>query len=172
MKNGKEPLFPKGNKYECINRADCWASAMLKGAMGANGLSIKYDRNKTLISCMDNSTDFQAKENERGCFIIFPTEVDSLKQSDSAIINWAKQNFKSADGNRIIGWAIGKYLNGRYKDKDGNLFGRESLSVIIVGGSSDVLIKRAECLCESIMQAAFLLKDISSDRIWLVKSNK
>ena len=66
MKNGKEPLFPKGNKYECINRADCWASAMLKGAMGANGLSIKYDRNKTLISCMDNSTDFQAKENTRG----------------------------------------------------------------------------------------------------------
>lgn len=169
-------------KYECINEANSWASAMKKGAMGANGLNIRYSKEKTIFSPLNEAIDFEPDENKKGGIIVFSTEVNALKQSNNSIINWLKQKMMSisnrlnatkkidkiATDNNLVGWTIGKYLDGRYKAKNGKTYGENSLSIMIVGVTFDTLIQIAEALCKSFTQEAVLVKDFSSGRILFV----
>lgn len=54
-------LFKHKNElpYEVINESNSWASAMKKGAMGANGLRIEYSVEKTLYSPLNEAIDFE-----------------------------------------------------------------------------------------------------------------
>lgn len=40
---------------------------------------------------------------------------------------------KVAHKNEPVGWTIGKYLNGRYRTKNGKTFSENSLSLEIIG---------------------------------------
>lgn len=168
--------------YEVINESNSWASAMKKGAMGANGLRIEYSVEKTLYSPLNEAIDFEPGENEKGGIIVFSTEVNALSQSNNRFINWLKQKMmtlsnkinatrkidKIANENNLVGWTIGKYLDGRYKAKNGKTYGKDSLSVMVVGVTFDTLIKIAESLCKSFTQESVLVKDFSSGRILFV----
>ena len=50
-------LFKHKNElpYEVINESNSWASAMKKGAMGANGLRIEYNIEKNIIQSIKRS---------------------------------------------------------------------------------------------------------------------
>lgn len=77
-----------------------------------------------------------------------------------------------SDAANPIGWAIGRYLKGKYKAEDGNIYGADSLSVMVAGISDNVLMEIAEDLCNSLMQKAVLVKCLSSELILIINSER
>lgn len=125
---------------------------------------------------------FEPSQRERGGIIVFSQEVNAIKLSKNKLVNFIKQKFetlknrvtgknkidKIADENELIGWTVGNYLDGRYKAKNGKMYGEKSLSVEIIGIDTDTLIKIAEQLCETFMQESVLVKDYSTGRVMFV----
>lgn len=128
---------------------------------------------------------FEPSETEKGGIIVFSVEVNALKQSDNKFLNKLKQIImttinkltykkkvdKIANDNNLVGWTIGKYLDGRYKAKNGKMYGEDSLSVEIIGVDTDTLIKIAEELCVAFTQESCLVKDYSTNRVFFVDNN-
>lgn len=166
----------KKNKYDCINRANSWASAMEKQARGAYALKIGYCAKETIFSTLDEGVGFGLKENEEVGFIVFPTAISASKQSEEMLINKLKQKMRTIsdriDAESHIKWAIGKYLNSKYKAESGIIYGTDSLSIMAVGVSYDVLMEIAEDLCKSFMQEAVLVRCLSSDLILSVNPER
>lgn len=143
--------------------------------------NIKVNKDKIIIS---EGIQFEPKENEKGGIIIFSTEVNAEELSDNKLINWFKQKFSSfknklfknrkidniANKHNLVGWTIGKFLNGRYTAKNGKTYSENSLSVEIIGVSSDELIKIAEELCVEFIQESVLVKDYSTGRVMFVEA--
>ena len=69
----------------------------------------------------------------------------------------------------VYGMTIGNFVKGRYKAKDGSLYDETSLSVEIIGVSSNVLNKVAEELAKEFKQETVLVKNYDDNRIYLVK---
>lgn len=144
--------------------------------------NIKINKDKILIS---EGIQYEPKENEKGGIIIFSTEVNAEELSDNKLINWFKQKFSSfknklfknrkidniANKHNLVGWTIGKFLNGRYTAKNGKTYSENSLSVEIIGVSSDELIKIAEELCIEFIQESVLVKDYSTGRVMFVEAD-
>ena len=158
----------KKNKYDCINRANSWASAMEKQARGAYALKIGYCAKETIFSTLDEGVGLG--------FIVFPTAISASKQSEEMLINKLKQKMRTIsdriDAESHIKWAIGKYLNSKYKAESGIIYGADSLSIMAVGVSYDVLMEIAEDLCKSFMQEAVLVRCLSSDLILFVNPER
>lgn len=78
---------------------------------------------------------------------MFSTDVNAVELDGNKIKNWVKQKTatiknctqykgmvdKVAHKNEPVGWTIGKYLNGRYRAKNGKTFSENSLSLEIIG---------------------------------------
>ena len=140
---------------------------------------IRFDENKTLIS---EGIDFEPEENERGGIIVFSTDVNAVELDTNKIKNWLKQKLstiknrfnatnkidKIANKHELIGWTIGHYLDGRYKAKNGQNYGENSLSVEIIGIDFIKLIAIAEDICRDFKQESVLVQDFSSGRILFV----
>lgn len=162
-------------KYECLNEAKSWSDGMKKN----NFPKITFSEEKTLIS---EGIDFEPEENEKGGIIVFSTDVNAVEFSPNKIKNWLKQKIatisnrfqstkkidKIADKHQLIGWTIGHYLDGRYKAKNGKMFGENSLSVEIIGVDFDKLLHIAEDICKDFKQESVLLQDFSSGRVLFV----
>lgn len=163
----------KRNKYDCINGADSWVSAMEKQARGASALKIEYSTKQTISSSTNEDIGFVPKGNRKGGFIVFPTAISALEQSEGVSVNRLKQEMMTisdrSDATNHIGWAIGRYLKGKYEAKNGNIYGADSLSVLVAGVSDNALMEMAEILCDSLMQKAVLVKRLSSELILFVK---
>lgn len=141
--------------------------------------------NESIIASSENLTEgiqYEPSENEKGGIIIFSTDVNAVELSTNKIINWLKQKTATLN-NRItstskvdniakkhdlVGWTVGKYLNGRYTAKNGKFFGENSLSVEIIGVDADELINIAEDICTAFNQEAVLVKDHSTNRVMFV----
>ena len=146
--------------------------------------AVRFRKNKMFAcgGCFSEGIMFEPSEKERGGIIVFSQEVNAIKLSKSKLINFIKQKFetlknrltgkskidKIADENELIGWTVGNYLDGRYKAKNGKMYGEKSLSVEIIGIDTDTLIKIAEQLCDAFMQESVLVKDYSTGRIMFV----
>ncbi len=146
--------------------------------------SIRFDENKMLSygGCFSEGIMFEPSEKEKGGIIVFSQEVNAVRLSQNKLINFVKQKLetiknrlsgkkkidKIADDNELIGWTVGNYLDGRYKAKNGKMYGEKSLSVEIIGIDTDILIKIAEQLCDAFMQESVLVKDYSTGRIMFV----
>ena len=165
----------KRNKYDCINGADSWISAMEKQARGAYTFKIEYSAKETISSTINGGIGFVPKGNRKGGFIVFPTAISAWEQSEEVSINSLRQEMMAisdrSDAANPIGWAIGRYLNGKYKADKGITYGAESLSVVVAGISDNALMEMAEDLCKSLMQKAVLVKCLSSKLILFVKPN-
>lgn len=134
---------------------------------------------------LNEGIDFEPSYNEKGGIITFSTDVNAEKQSENKIINWLKQKMmtiqnrlnatkkidKIAAENKLVGWTIGHYLDGRYTAKNGKQYGENSLSVEIIGVNFETLMKIAMELCSSFKQESVLLKDFSSGRVLFVNKN-
>lgn len=146
--------------------------------------AIRFDKEKMVASggLMLDGIQFEPSDSERGGIIIFSQEVNAIGLSKNKLVNWAKQKLatlsnrlsgkrkidKIADDNELIGWTVGNYLNGRYKAKNGVFYGEKSLSLEIIGVSTDTLIKIAEQLCVVFKQESVLVKDYSTGRVLFV----
>lgn len=162
-------------KYECLNEAKSWSDGMKKN----NFPKINFSIEKTILS---EGIDFEPEENEKGGIIVFSTDVNAVELSPNKIKNWVKQKIdtytnrfqstkmidKIADKHQLIGWTIGHYLDGRYKAKNGKMFGENSLSVEIIGINFEKLISIAEDICRDFKQESVLLQDFSSGRVLFV----
>lgn len=128
---------------------------------------------------------YEPKPMEKGGIIVFSTDVNSRKQSNNRVVDWLKKKMKTvanrlnfakkvddiADAHELVGWTIGKFLNGRYTGKDGKRFSENSLSVEIVGIDTETLIRIAEELCVSFDQESALVKDYSTGRVLFVEND-
>ena len=118
--------------------------------------------NKTGI-CGSINEDTGLQDGSGG-ILVFPTDVvmEELQFFKEAVA-------KIASANNLLGWTIGKYLNGHYtSQKDGKQYGENSLCVEIVGADIDTLEKIAMELCSSFNLESALLKDYSSGKVLLV----
>jgi hypothetical protein len=114
--------------------------------------------------------------------IIFSTEVNAIELSKNKFINWIKQKvetiknkFKSYDKidtlakkYDLVGWTVGKFLNGRYTGRDGKIYDENSLSVEVVGIDSTTLINIAEDICREFNQESVLVKNYNTKKILFV----
>lgn len=173
------------NKYEVLNEGNGFADVMRKGFQGI-GICYNPDR---MIACSEGlvreGIDWQPGKKERGGIIVFSVEVNAVRQHPNKFINRLKQiamtianKFNAtrkidriANDNNLVGWTIGHYLDGRYKAKNGKIYGEDSLSLEMVGINFDKLVKIAEELCRVFSQESVLVKDYSSGRVLFVKPN-
>ena len=121
--------------------------------------------------------------NMRGGIITFSTDISSTILYNDKIINSLKQKIvtianritamegidKVAKNFKLKGWSATKGLHGKYIDrKTGVLFDEKSLSVELMGISTDYLLDVAENLCNDLKQQSVLVKSYENNDIWLI----
>ena len=163
----------------------------LMEAIKLNGFSINRDNDpnaKTsyIKSNVDNelTEEIDFEFEDKGGIIVFSVEVNAVELSKNKLVKFIKNKietaknilFKSSKINKVIqnnpevyGVTIGNFVRGRYKAKDGSLYDEISLSIEIVGISSDVLNKVAEELAKEFKQETVLVKNYEENRTYLVK---
>jgi hypothetical protein len=141
--------------------------------------AIQVNANKIIIS---EGIEFEPSPDYQGGMIIFSTEVNSIKLSDNKFINWIKQKIKTLKNNfskfnkidklaqkhDLVGWTVGRFLNGRYTGRDNKVYDENSLSVEIVGVDTNTLIEIAEEICREFEQETVLVKDYNNKKILFV----
>lgn len=146
--------------------------------------NIRVDKSKIIASSneIEEVLDFEFGNNSKGGMIIFSTDINALELSDKKVINWIKQKITTiknrinstktidaiAQKNNLIGWTIGHFLNGRYTSKKGTPYGENSLSVEVVGISTEVLINIATDICREFIQEDVLVKDYNTGKVYFV----
>lgn len=151
--------------------------------------NIKFDIDQMIASSnnyLDESVDFKFSDRSKGGIILFSVEVNANTQNTNKIIDYIckklktinnKLTYKSkidkiAKQHDLVGWTIGKYLNGRYFSKETNKqYSEDSLSLEIIGVDTNEMIEIAEELCRTFDQESVLLKDYSTNDIMLVNGN-
>ena len=149
---------------------------------------IKVEESKIIASNRQElleAVDWQVGEKEKGGMIIFSTDVNAVQQSENKIVDWIKKKAKTINNrlnytkkvdkvsqeNELIGWTLGKFLNGRYvSQKTQKPFGENSLSLELVGITSDALLNIATQICKDFDQETVLVKDYNTGNIYFVNA--
>ena len=144
------------------------AGSLMEG-LKLNGFSInkKHDPDADTFyiqpnveSELNEKIDFEFED--KGGVIVFSVNVNAVELSKNKLVRFIKNNPE------IFGVTIGNFVKGRYKAKDGSLYDESSLSVEIVGITSDVLNKVAEELAQEFKQETVLVKNYDENKIYLV----
>lgn len=162
----------------------------LMEAFKLNGFSISRNNDlnaKTAFIDLDNGAiqeEISYEFEDKGGIIVFSINVNAVQLSSNKLINFIKNHvetlknklFKDKKINKVLssydevyGVTIGNFVKGRYKSENGNLFDESSLSIEIIGITTDVLNRVAEDLAKLFQQETVLVKDYTSNRIYLVK---
>ena len=147
---------------------------------------IKVDENKIIAKCesLNEAVDWEVPEELLGGIIVLSTDVNAVELDTNRFINWIKQKYttiknrllfnkkidKIAQSHDLVGWTVGRFLNGRYTSKRGAVFSENSLSVEIVGVTVEQLIGVAEELCSNFNQETVLVKSYSNKHIYFVNA--
>jgi len=166
------------------------ASSLMEG-LKLNGFSINIDNDPdaqtfyiqpNVESELTEEIDFEFED--KGGVIVFSVNVNAVELSKNKLVRFIKNQFETAtnilfktdkinkvikNNPKILGVTIGNFVKGRYKAKDGSLYDESSLSVEIVGITSDVLNKTAEELAQEFKQETVLVKNYHENKIYLVK---
>lgn len=131
-------------------------------------------------------------EGYKGGIIVFSTDVNALDTAETdSIVDRIRSFFRTGFKtmvNRLMhtrklddvfkkfeeigGWSVGRFFRGRYLDKStGTIYSEKSLSVEIIGITSEVLIKVAEHIAREFEQKEVLVKDHNNGKIFLVDQN-
>ena len=105
------------------------------------------------VIAADRETDALLSEGISGIFVFGPG-ADPAAVADMGVKNWA----------------FGRSHHGHYQ-KDGKVFGEDSLFLAVAGATSDALLTIAGRLCERSAQKAVLLKDCAAGKLFLVELN-
>ena len=150
---------------------------------------IHFDEDKMMASSNDyvnESIDLTFGDRSKGGIILFSTEVNANEQSKNALIDFLLKKFKTltnkisykkkidkiAKEHDLVGWTIGKYLDGRYFSKEtGKQYSEDSLSLEIIGIGTEEMIKISEALCKAFDQESVMLKDYSTGDVMLIRAN-
>jgi hypothetical protein len=163
----------------------------LMEAIKLNGFSVSRnnDPNAKTIYFQSNVENELTEEidfefEDKGGIIVFSVEVNAVELSNNKLVKFIRQKietaknilFKSSKINKIIynnpeiqGVTIGNFVKGRYVAKNGSLYDETSLSVEIIGITTDVLNKVAEELAKEFKQETVLVKNYNDNKIYLVK---
>ena len=170
-------------------------------AVKANGtgFAIRYNSKKVKASCFFANGKFitaaPIEDNRRidypkdkGGIIVFSTDVNAVKLSENAVMNWLKQKWLTMKQrlmhkniltntikkyDEVYGFTIGNFMTGRYKSASGKFFDEHSMSVEIIGIPRDTLFDIADELMKAFNQESVLVKDYESGNIAFVdNSNK
>lgn len=143
----------------------------------------KYLKENTLIySQLNEAIEYEFEKEQNGGIITFSIEVNAQQLSPNKLANWIKQKLSTlknkihlnknidniASKNGAEAWTIGHYLDGRYKDNKGKSYNENSLSLEIIGISSEQLQKIAEEICIQFNQESVLVKDFAKNKMYLV----
>ena len=177
---------PEGGKvrYKTVG-----AKSLIEGFQ-LNGFSIDRKNDTSARTSYNDLSDIELSEEityqfeDKGGIIVFSVNVNAVQLSSNKLINLVKNSietlknklFKDRKINKVLsqydevyGVTIGNFVKGRYKSDSGNLFDESSLSVEIIGITTEVLNKVAESLAQEFKQETVLVKDYTSNRIYLVK---
>ena len=163
----------------------------LMEALQLNGFSMDRKNDATAkTTFIDLSRDTELTEEisyefeDKGGIIVFSVNVNAVQLSTNKVVRVIKNAletfknrlFKDRKINNVLnqhadiyGVTIGRYAQGRYKSDNGSMYDESSLSIEIIGITSDVLNKVAEDLAKEFQQETVLVKDYASNRIYLVK---
>lgn len=120
--------------------------------------------------------------SNKGGIITFSTDVNSLKQSDKVVIDLLKKKIRTiinrlfsmrkidkvVSSENVLGWTVGKYLHGRYFDKNGKLFDENSLSLEIIDVSTQILDNIAYELLDEFQQESVLVKNYDTQEVYFI----
>lgn len=148
--------------------------------------AIKVEGNPIFATNIESAIDLEFEPDALGGIIVFSQDVNAVQMSENKLINWFKQKFatlknratgratidKIAQDNKLVGWTIGNFLNGRYTGKNGQVYSEKSLSVEVVGVTDEKLQKIAEELCRAFNQETVLVKTYSEkNRVFFVNGD-
>lgn len=167
-------------------------------AVKANGtgIAIRFNNKKVKASYTFSNNKFitAATVDERridypehkGGIIVFSTDVNAVKLSENAVINWVKQKLTTLKQrlmhkkimtdtmkkyDEVYGFTIGNFMTGRYKAQDGSYFDEHSMSVEIIGVPRDTLFDIADELMKAFHQQCMLVKDYETGSIAFVNDS-
>ena len=172
-------------KYKTVG-----AKSLMEGFQ-LNGFSIDRKNDPTakttyidLGSDTDLTEEISYEFEEKGGIIVFSVNVNAVQLSTNKVVRAIKNTLETLKNrllknrkiNKVIsqhadifGVSIANYVKGRYKSDNGSMYDESSLSIEIIGITSDVLNKVAEDLAKEFQQETVLVKDYASNRIYLVK---
>lgn len=148
--------------------------------------AIRVDESKIIESSsnrVDEGVMFRPSATEKGGIIVFSTDVNAVRQSENKVVDFLKKKIKTianrlnytrkvddiAKSHSLVGWTIGRYLNGRYTSKNGKTFGENSLSLEVIGVDSSTLMAIAEDICKLFAQESVLVKDYTNNDVVFVE---
>ena len=160
-------------------------------AIQLNGFSISRNNDVSAkTTYIDLSGDKELTEEisyefeDKGGIIVFSVNVNAVQLSNNKVVRYIKNSletlknklFKDKKINKVLsnydevyGVTIGNFVRGKYKSENGSIFEESSLSIEIIGITTDVLNRVAEDLAKIFQQENVLVKDYSTNRIYLVK---
>ena len=155
---------------------DSWSSSLLEGAV-RNSFLTEYQ----VLEVLGEAVEYEFSADEKGGIIVLSTDVNAVNYSDNKVMNKIKQLYntikhkftrnstidKVITDQGIENWTIGKGFKGRYTSK-GKTFSEDSISVEIIGITTETLNKIAEELCREFTQECVLVKNYIDNNVYLM----
>jgi len=174
FKENKEYVYPRS-----LNEALRMNSFSIKKENDVNAETFYFSLKKGIN---ENKEIFTLK----GGIIVFSTDVNTKQESKYKIVNKVT-NYINTIYNKILitrkmdkvinyfedvyGITIGAFARGRYKSKKGSMFNETSISIEIIGISTEILDKVALELCKEFNQESVLVKNHETTEIYLIYAN-
>lgn len=159
-----------------------------KGAYNSYGYlsnMIRFDGDKVICSSenLTEDIDWEVDRDKLGGIIVLSTDVNAINLDRNILKNWIKQKYKTIKNrltynkkidkfsqkyDEIFAWTVGRYLHGRYKSSNGEVFDENSISIELLNVSDETIISFAEDLCYEFLQETVLVKLYGQNRILFV----
>lgn len=145
---------------------------------------LKIKKNNVKYTTVKEGLEYKFEDNEKGGIIVFSTAVNSIELEENKVLDWIKKKAATLENqllkdkkiddlgkkHNLAAWTVGKSLSGRYTVKNSKVFDENSLSVEIIGTGSNELLNIAEELCIMFLQESVLVKDYSTNKVFLVNA--
>lgn len=177
---------PEGGmvKYKTVG-----ARSLMEGFQ-LNGFSIDRKNDTSAKTSYNDLTDIELSEDisyqfdDKGGIVVFSVNVNAVQLSTNKVVRVVKNAletfknklFKDRKINKVLskydevfGVSMGNFVKGRYKSENGSMYDESSLSVEIIGITTEVLNRIAEDLAKEFRQETVLVKNYDDNRIYLVK---
>lgn len=159
----------------------------LNESIKLNGFSIKKENDIKCETTFFNTdgilTERKEEVENKGGIIVFSVDVNAVKQSENVLKNWFLRKVKTyqnifqkkekiskiiKQNEEVFGLTIGKFVTGRYRGTTGELYDESSLSIEIIGVTTEILDKVAMDVCKEFNQESVLVKNYDDNKIYFI----
>ena len=148
---------------------------------GARYISFKITEENTILR---EAIEWETPDDERGGIISLSTDCNALELNKNRFVNTLKQFIntwkqrltytkridKVAQDHNLMGWTVGKFLNGRYTGRNGKVWNENSVTIEVIGVTSDKLLNISKDLCNEFHQESVLVKDYNTNKVMFVNA--